>query len=144
MTVHLVKYDEALSLLQALVQREGEDFVYRSPFDTPDQPNNTCVYVAPITQEPSCGLGKVFAQDLGVSINTLIAADQGQDILNQLAGDDVHLTKHASELLFAFQRNQDNWMRYGDALRQACERVPEDLEIDDTHSLRPAYEEVEA
>ena len=137
-TIHLVKYDEALTALRALVDREGPDFVYRSPYGTPTHSQGNCVYVDTVgeAEEPSCGLGKVFAESFNVPLENLIAADGGADILSQLALADVHLTRKAEALLFAFQRAQDKRWKYGVALVDAIVEATSDHVQDDTISTR--------
>jgi len=117
----LVKYPEALRALRRLVKERGTEYIYPSPL--PNFPA-TCLYVTPAPNlAPSCGLGKVFAEQFNVPVDYLMAADQGKDILGQVLRAGVELTEKSEALLFAFQRLQDRKLTYGTALEQAIEET---------------------
>jgi len=113
----LIKYAEALRALERLVREKGPDFVYTSPIlDGNGEPTATCVYIEPKTHAPSCGLGKVFAEQFNVPVDDLLRADQGGDILAQLIRAGVEFTHKAKTLLFEFQSRQDAGQKYAGAL----------------------------
>lgn len=119
MTKKVINYEEAKRLLQAQVDKKGEDFVYRS-----DPDFGTCVNWREAwngERVPDCIVGHVI-HDLGLL--DLVDCDAGASTtLDILALHGVVATEKARALFRHVQVLQDSGMPWGSALTLSASRV---------------------
>lgn len=117
-----VRYRDALSALETLVEARGEDFVYMPPGG-----GLRCVYADGHQGCASCGIGWVLENVWNVPVSTLATLDElsssgitpshklFREVLEREAG--LRFSIHALDALGTFQRCQDNRKTYGTCLK---------------------------
>ena len=117
MTIVIDEY-RAVALIEQVVQG-NEDFVYKAPY------GDTCLYVR--EGKPDCLIAQaLFAA--GVPLSVIVRLDRCDSILSpqihqRLANAGVQISDEAYSTFYAAQHAQDSENSWGEALRQAKNRL---------------------
>jgi hypothetical protein len=114
--------ENAIEALESVVAGVYGDFVYAQT--SPYEAGPRCVYVR--NGSPDCGVGRALHL-LGVPLSVLGDLDRMSESgigywrnTDYLAHQGFVIESGAVKVLATFQRNQDEGVRWGDCLTQAC------------------------
>jgi hypothetical protein len=126
----MITYDEAKTALKEVVAG-NEDFVYQ-------QTNVSCTYVQ--DGKPDCGIGHVLIKHFGFTPEWFMD-DSGASYARNMKGiktlveiENISIAPRALTLLSVFQREQDAFTPWGDALQRAVNYAEIDLNMVGTHA----------